>query len=63
MMSNANHPVICYSCDKRKKCNFAQELDRALVGLGSMVSKEARAQIREIVGKDIACPDYVKEEA
>lgn len=54
----SNHPVICYSCTKRKTCGFADALDRALSGLGSMVSQETREQIREIVGKDISCSDY-----
>lgn len=56
----SNHPVICYSCEKRKTCSFANELDRALTGLGAFVSNESRTQIREIVAKDITCGDYQK---
>ncbi len=59
----SNSPIICKTCTKRKQCNFGQELERALHGLGSMVSKEARAQIQAIVAKDIGCGDYQKEES
>lgn len=54
-----NNP-ICHSCTKRKTCDFAKELERALNGLGSMVSKDTRAQIRALVSKELcACDDYV----
>ena len=57
-----NH--ICHSCSKRSSCDFAKDLDRALNGLGSMVSENIRAQIRELVASDvIACSDYNQDEA
>jgi hypothetical protein len=56
----ADNPIICYSCEKRKTCSFANELDRALTGLGAFVSNESRTQIREIVAKDITCSNYQK---
>lgn len=53
-----NNP-ICHSCTKRSTCDFAKELDRALNGLGSMVSDDTRAQIHALVSKEItSCQDY-----
>lgn len=49
---------ICETCAKSSTCRFGRELVAALNNLGTMVSKEARAQIREIVAKDISCGDY-----
>lgn len=57
-----NH--ICHSCSKRSSCDFAKDLDRALNGLGSMVSENIRAQICELVASDVvACSDYNQDEA
>lgn len=54
-----NNP-ICHSCTKRSTCDFAKDLDRALNGLGSMVSWETRAQIKALVGKELSrCDDHV----
>lgn len=51
---------ICHSCAKRNTCDFAKDLDRALNGLGSMVSGDTRAQIKALVSKDLAhCDDHV----
>lgn len=61
-MYNTNK-CICASCKKRKSCRFGQELLIAMNNLTTMVSKEARAQIQEIVAKDISCGDYQKEES
>ena len=53
-----NNP-ICHSCTKRNTCDFAKDLDRALNGLGSMVSGDTRAQIHALVSKEItSCQDY-----
>lgn len=56
-MSNA---PICHSCTKRRTCTFAKDLDRALNGLGSMVSGDTRAKIKALVSKELAhCDDHV----
>ena len=54
---------LCSTCQKQKTCRFSNELMAAVNALTSLVSKEARAQIQEIVAKDITCGSYQKEES
>lgn len=55
--------LICDTCEKRKDCRFRNELTAAMNSLTALVSKAARAQIQEVVAKDITCGSYRKEES
>lgn len=55
--------LICDTCAKRKDCRFRNELNAAMNALTALVSKAARAQIQEVVAKDITCGSYQKEES
>ena len=52
---------ICETCAKASTCRFGKELLEAMNNLGSMLTRDARAQIKEIVAKDIGCGDYQKK--
>lgn len=52
---------ICLTCAKRKSCRFGKDLENALHELTSMVTRDAKSQIYDIVAKDVGCGDYKEE--